>query len=752
MSSRPASDFDPEDDFDDDSASGQDRDLDDAQTGQHRALKSQRLFLDMLGRWHWVALGLLLGGLGAMYYLSKAPKQYAANSSLLIKQGTTGVMGKEERVDDIDMRTIEGLNTVAERIRRHDLLERAASRMDVRALPGLMPTEVDWTPEWLSAWLKRFKPATETADSGAKAGVPTPAVLGNYLGSWMTISVRRGTRLLDITFQHEVPEVAKALADAVAREYLADIASAAVEGRSSQSDTLVKQSEETRIKLQAAQSALANYVRALDAHKALEAQEKLTTLLARRYLGKHPKMIAATSELQQAKELFLKEFDVAIASPADADYWKTSGKEIEDSRADAEVYLRLARQLLLSRTGVLNAETTSQTSVFNAMLTRLQESNIERLDDASSAVINSFALVPGLPAAPKPPLVIAAGCGGGLIAGLLLAFCLLRMDNVFHSVAQVESETNVPVLAAISAIDLRHLDHAVKTAAKHGKLAPQRPAQEGWDPHLLFRPGTSATNYAEMFRILRASVSLLGDESKRKITLFSSALPGEGKSLLSANFALAAAGQGRKTLLIDLDLRKPSMHRLFGFMRSELGSGITEWLAGQAQLDDVIVHDSGAANLDVIFSGKTAPNPGELLNIAKLKQLFAEVSKRYDCIVLDSAPLLAVPDTRVIAPLADNMCLVVRAEYVPKGATLRALELLSTGDSPPSGLVVNGYTESRRMIGQNYSYGNYRLSRYGKTYQYGYGAYGAYGTDDTNEDKKVADRRKKHQQQKPPAA
>jgi hypothetical protein len=78
MSSRPAAAIDPEDDFDDDSGSGLDRDLDDTHSGQHRALKSKRLFLDLLGRWHWVALGLLLGGLGAMYYLSKAPKQYAA--------------------------------------------------------------------------------------------------------------------------------------------------------------------------------------------------------------------------------------------------------------------------------------------------------------------------------------------------------------------------------------------------------------------------------------------------------------------------------------------------------------------------------------------------------------------------------------------------------------------------------------------------------------------------------------------------
>jgi capsular exopolysaccharide synthesis family protein len=714
-------------------------------------MHTKRLVLDMLGRWHWVALGLILGALCAMYYLSKAPKKYAASASLLIKQETATVMNRKDQVDEIDMRSMEGLNTVAERMRRHDLLERVASRMDVRALPGLIPPKVDWTPEWLADWLKRFKPgglAAEKAKDEVKSGPPAPPVLSGYLSSWMSISIRRGTRLIDINFKHEVPEVAKALADAVAREYLADIASALIEGRSSQSDTLLKQSEEVRTKLQAAESALANYARALDAHNSLEVREKGFTQLSRRYLAKHPKMIAVVSDLKEAKERFLQEFAIAIASPADAEYWKTVTASIEASKNDPDAYLRLARQLLLSRTGILKGETASQMTVFNAMVTRIEESNINRQGDSSSAEINSFALVPGAPIAPIPSSVIATGCGGGFALGLLLAFVLVRMDNVFHSVAQIEAEANVPVLAAVSAIDLRHLDQAVKAAAKRGKLQPSSPGQEGWEPHLLFRPGTSSTSYAEMFRILRASVSLLGDESKRKITLFSSALPGEGKSFLSANFALAAAGQGRKTLLIDLDLRKPSLHRLFGFVRSEMGPGITDWLAGQANLDEVILHESGAANLDVIFSGKSAPNPGELLNLAKLKQLFAEVRSRYDCIVLDTAPLLAVPDTRVLVPLADNMCLVVRAEYVPKGATLRTLELLNSGGSPPSGLVVNGYIESRRMIGQNYSYGAYRMSRYGKTYRYGYGSYGAYGSDANDEEKKIAARRKKRSDSK----
>jgi Mrp family chromosome partitioning ATPase len=139
-----------------------------------------------------------------------------------------------------------------------------------------------------------------------------------------------------------------------------------------------------------------------------------------------------------------------------------------------------------------------------------------------------------------------------------------------------------------------------------------------------------------------------------------------------------------------------------------------------------------------------------LLNVARLKELLAEASARYDLVVLDSAPLLAVPDTRVIAPLVDNFCLVVRAEYVPKGAVMRALELLASADSMPSGLVFNSFKETRRMIGQNYSYGAYRPSKYGNASRYGYGSYGsygAYGADDSEDEKELAARKKRRRKQ-----
>jgi tyrosine-protein kinase Etk/Wzc len=338
---------------------------------------------------------------------------------------------------------------------------------------------------------------------------------------------------------------------------------------------------------------------------------------------------------------------------------------------------------------------------------------------------------------------MVAGSAGGLFLGLALAFLLVKLDNKFHSVAELEAETDVPILAAVAQINPSHLAQAIKTAHKRGKAVEPDPLQENWDPFLLFRPGLSNTNFCETFRALRASVSLLGDENRRRVTLFTSSLPGEGKSMVSANFALASAAQGRKTLLIDLDLRKPRQHKVFGFPRKQEGKGgSTEWCARQCTMEEAIITETGAENLHIILSGTRAPNPGELLQADRLREMFEEAMAKYDVVVIDSAPLLAVPDTRIIATLAHNICLIVRADWVPKGAVTRSLELLEIAGTPPSGLILNGFTESRRRIGHNYSYGSYRMSRYGKAYQYGYGSYGSYGSyghDDDEGEEETAD-------------
>ena len=681
------------------------------------------LALDLIGRWYWIALGLVLGALGAAYYLAKTPKLYTATTTLLIKQQTTSVMARDQ-AEDIDMRTIEGMNTIAQRIGRMDLLERVASRQDVRALPGLMPRPVNWMPEWLSEKLGKDSAAETTPQAP-----PPPSSLGGMIGGWMNISIRRGTRLLDISITHQVPEVTKAVADAVAREYLAEIASARTEGRSSSIDLLQKQSEEARASLQTARGSLTIYARALEVHRALDAKEAQTDALRRRYLPKHPKMLTAAAELQKLQEQFLEEFDVARQAANDKSYWEVAAKQLPDRTSQPDEFLRMARQQLLSRIGVLESEIQSSTSVFNSMLTRIEESSVNQESTESSTEVSNLARVPGPPSSPVPSKIYAMGSLGGLAAGLLLALLLCRIDNKYHTVSQLAGDTGVNVLAAIAEISTRHIEIAEREYQKRNPDDKQD-YHKSWDPRLLFRPGTASTSYAEMYRVLRASVTLLGDESKRRITMFSSALPGEGKTMTSANFALAAAGQGRKTLLIDLDLRKPSVHKAFGLTRERAEGGATECLAGQAPFEQVVIRDTGVENFHLILSGKRAPNPGELLSTGRLNAMLDEACSQYDVVVIDTAPLLAVPDSRIIAPVVDNLCLVVRAEYVPKGAVRHVLDVLEEDGTTPSGIVFNGFLEKRRLMGENYSYGYYKTSRYGRAYRYGYGSYGAYGSND----------------------
>jgi capsular exopolysaccharide synthesis family protein len=703
------------DDFDDE-------DFQDAgmsrQAGQE---KMKQLALDLLGRWHWIALGLVLGVLGGFYYLSKAPKIYQARSTLLIKQQTSSVMARDQ-VDEMDLRSLEALNTVAERITRPELLQKVAARPEVRALPGLMPREVEWLPDWALPWFGK----TQQEKSTSQAPPPAPALAGS-IASWTKISVRRGTRLLDVLISHPSPEVAKTVADAICIEYQAELTGARSSGRSSSLQILLDESEAARVRLQTAQNALATYQRALVTLKELETRESAAAELARRYLPKHPKMMAAQAELEAVQQRFLSEFDAARTSTADREYWDKHAAEWQQSTTDEPARLLSARRLLLARGNVLESEIGSQTSVFNSILTRIHEAEINQQAVESEMDISSAAQLPSIPVSPVNPKVLAMASIGGLGVGVLLAMIFIRLDNKIHTVSQVERETGLPVLAAVSAIPVKSL--AIASRKGKGEAERGSEARQRWNPMLLFRDGTSSTTFAEMFRVLRASVSLLGDEKKRRITLFSSALPGEGKTLVSSNFALAAAHQGKRTLLIDLDLRKPAVHKIFGLKRDTHTAGATEVLSGQASFKEGILTETGAEHLHLMLSGKQAPNPGELLNASSLEDFLATAVAAYDVVVIDSAPLLAVPDTRIIASLVDNFCLVVRGDFAPKGAVRRVISMLDHDHNLPSGIVFNGFSEKRRLIGQNYSYGNYQTNKYGKAYRYGYGSYGSYGSD-----------------------
>jgi succinoglycan biosynthesis transport protein ExoP len=693
--------------------------------------KMKRLLLQLLGRWYWIALFAILGFLGAFYYLSKAPQQYTAGSTLLvIPKGTSAL--NPIKFEEVDAGGQAGMNTIAERIRRMDLLEKVASRQDVRDLPGLIPPAVDWTPERLRG--KFGIPEPEAASTA----VPAPGVLAGQIAGWMQVSIRRFTLLIDITVTHPVPEVSSKIADAIAREYLAEIYQTSSTGRTEMTGVLLEEAKNSSAKLALTNSAYSTYERSLDLHQKLDAEETETNLFKQRYLPKHPKMIAATAEVADIKRRFLESFDVARTAESDKEFWEKAATGLPDPVTQPDTYLTTARQLLLSRVGLLKSEIASTESTYRSILARLDEMGLGEQVPDNTVIVSSFARVPGPPSGPNRDKILATGTMGGLALGLLLALFLGWLDNKFHTVSQLAAETGAGILAAIAQIKPRQLAKAERDYLKRYPQSAETADPADWHDFMLFRPGASATSYAEMFRVLRASVSLLGDETRRKVTVFTSALPGEGKSSISANFALAAASQGKKTLLIDFDLRKPSLHQLFGVDRSPLQGGLTECLANLAPLHEVATPVAGQPNLHLVVSGKRAPNPGELLDTTRIKALLVLACRNYDVVVLDTAPLLSVPDTRILAPLAHNVALVVRAEYTRKAAVARALKVLEEDRTPLSGLVFNAYQEKRRLIGENYSYGYY-----GNSGGNSYGTYGTYGDDDEDDGSSRASKAKR---------
>jgi succinoglycan biosynthesis transport protein ExoP len=251
---------------------------------------------------------------------------------------------------------------------------------------------------------------------------------------------------------------------------------------------------------------------------------------------------------------------------------------------------------------------------------------------------------------------------------------------------------------------------------------------------------------AEAFRNLRAALSLLGPEAERKVSLFTSAVPNEGKSFTSANYSLALAQQGYRVLLIDGDLRRPTMHKIFRFPSAKNNSdedsepGVIDCLLGEADVasaarqipaGEIQIVDENIAvtgniltatggQLSVLAGGRRSPNPAEILAGPFFGRLIAEAGTLFDRVVIDSAPILAVSDTLLMTPHVQTLCIVVRAGKTPRQAVRRALSLLAKSGIRPAGLVLNRLRRSRG-VGYYYYYASHGYGKEEGAYSRSYG-------------------------------
>lgn len=210
----------------------------------------------------------------------------------------------------------------------------------------------------------------------------------------------------------------------------------------------------------------------------------------------------------------------------------------------------------------------------------------------------------------------------------------------------------------------------------------------------------------DAFAYIRTCVSFSAPKEKSKLFLITSSVPAEGKSLLSTQLSAAFSINGEKTLLVDGDLRRPSIHKSLAAKKEP---GLTECLTGAATPDGVIKKVNGRENLFFITSGHTSPNPSELLGSMSLKTFLQEVRGKFDRIIIDSAPLLDLPDSFLLSSIADGVILVLRSNRMDRRILARSLEKLRQSKAVITGVVINDFVYQKHSP---YYYRSYRSAYY----------------------------------------
>lgn len=323
------------------------------------------------------------------------------------------------------------------------------------------------------------------------------------------------------------------------------------------------------------------------------------------------------------------------------------------------------------------------TAIANAVATELARvageltPSRENGSQAVKATILARAIQPLLPSSPNIPRNLAVGLVLGIIGGLGVALLRNVLDTKVRDEHAIRAITDSPLLGAI-AFDDSVPDHPVVVA--------ERP---------LSAP-------AEAVRRLRTNLQFIGTGTGSKTVVITSSIPGEGKSTTSINLAASLADAGSRVLLVDADLRRPSVA---GYLGLEGKAGLTSVLIGRADLADVI-QPWGTSGLHVLPSGQIPPNPSELLGSPAMSAALEELSLSYDVILLDTPPLLPVTDATVLTKMVGGAVVVIGADRIHKGQLAESMATLETAGAHVHGLVLNKVAR-RDAAGYGYGYGGY---------------------------------------------
>ena len=693
--------------------------------GGDSSLELQGMLHAMLHRVWVIVLGAVLLGSLAAWYVRKLPDQWESRSTLQIEAAATQPVGKEDRPETTDLHDPMVMETVVQNFHNHGLLEAVSKQLNLAENP---------------AFLRR------------NTGMPAPqGEIDGRLNAGLFVTPRAKTLLADVTYRHPDASVARQVASSLVEQFVAQNTEQQLRQAEVQNTLLAQKAAQLRDKMKRSEEAVQAYKNKVesvsmdtgrnlveaklqnlnnslsearnerlkvesDLHllqsvtnrtterllgiasvaadpEVVAAQARVKTLedeiraMEDRYRAKHPRMIEAHNRLDQAKA----GVDSAVKAAPDRlsarfDGAAASEQTIEKAAAAQEKeLLRLDEKATPYR--ALQQELEADRALYDGVTKKLKESSLVM----DIKPVNFRIVEPATAAYPIKSyrvLLLISGVLAGALLGAALLAVIYFLDSSIKTVDDAERILGLPVLSAVPLLS------KVKSPAELLSL--------------LSRPDSPV---AESYRSLRTALSLLGPVASRKVFMFTSAVPGEGKTLTTANTAVAFAQQGLKTVVLEADLRKPMLARLF-FDPAEKKTGISEFLVGESP----VPHATEIPNLFVLPAGGMAPNPAELLAGPRFAELVEQLKGQFDRVVIDTAPVNVVSDTLSILATAQTIVLVVRHGLTSRKAVRRALELLRRAHAKADGVVLNMMPQWSG-IGHHYYYS--ANSKYGGEGTYG---------------------------------
>jgi capsular exopolysaccharide synthesis family protein len=699
--------------------------------------------IDLLAYWQmlvkrrWLVLGVMATGLAlALLVTLLTPPVYRASTTLQIDRETMQIV-LVEGVTSGEADSGDFFQTQYELLKSRALAERVTNRLHLANSPAL---ENIAGRSWFDRMLQSLRPRSAApAGKGADAAHAVQVVQRG-----LEVEPIRNSRLVRLSYSSGDPRLSARIANAFAAEFIAQHLDHKLDASSYARKYLQDQLQQTKAKLEQSERALVDYAQkekivsigdgpSLVAQNLSELNSQLAAAQGAR-IRAEARLRGATSAkgaglpadmltdsnvhiLQQQKATLQGEYQqkLQVFKPDYPEMKQLQGqidaidKQIASALADVRASVRseyeaaVAQENLLTQElaalrgqtlnvdsrsieyNILKREADTNRQLYDALLQRYKEIGVATDVGSNNVSIVDRALPPSGRYKPSLPVNLGLGLLLGAIFGMLAAFALEFLDQTLKTPQDVEQRLRLPVFGIIP------------------KLKKQEvPAQALRD---LRSP------FSEAYRSVRTALQFSTDNGVPKVLLVTSAGPGEGKSTTAWSLARNFAQLGKRVLLIDGDLRNPSLHRV-AEVRGEVG--LSNLLAGAAQLNEAI-QDTDDPRLKIVLAGPLPPNPAELLAGSKLVSLLTVAGESYDQVIIDGPPVLGIADAPILANAAAGTLLVVEAGKTRIQTAQIAIKRLYAARARLIGAIVSKYSAGRHSYG--FGYGDYGSYSYGSTPQ-----------------------------------